>query len=368
VRSRRLLAGIAAALLTVIGLMSWLIAPAYTAEPRLTALPLPDPSPSLTLTGPDGLNRRQALLRQATFHHRSPPPSWPALDSCSFVPDEPSGTSPKFSCQFANGEVMKVKYGRNAEPHAEVAATTLLSALGYGADHVTFSPKLRCYGCPRFPFPAMHVASMLRSLRLPVPAAAAAPDAGGYTDFDWVSVERNLEAVVVKTDQQEGWSWWELRQSQAPRAELDAFRLLAVFLAHWDNKASNQRLVCPDAACSHPIAMMQDVGATFGPTKVNLSRWREEPIWADRDRCLISMATLPFDGATFPPATVTEAGRALLASELSSLSDRAVRQIFKDARFPEFQSGTDDEHDLDAWTAAFKHRVRQIVTNRCPES
>ena len=30
----------------------------------------------------------------------------------------------------------------------------------------------------------------------------------------------------------------------APRAHVDALRLLAVFLAHWDNKAENQRLVC----------------------------------------------------------------------------------------------------------------------------
>ena len=29
----------------------------------------------------------------------------------------------------------------------------------------------------------------------------------------------------------------------APRAEVDAFRILAAFLAHWDNKSQNQRLV-----------------------------------------------------------------------------------------------------------------------------
>jgi hypothetical protein len=32
----------------------------------------------------------------------------------------------------------------------------------------------------------------------------------------------------------------------ATRAELDALRLTAILLGHWDNKASNQRLVCEE--------------------------------------------------------------------------------------------------------------------------
>jgi hypothetical protein len=302
-------------------------------------------------------------LRQATFHLGSTAPIWPALDSCLFVPVEPSGTTPKFDCAFASGEVMKVKYGGTPEPHAEVAATRLLHALGYGADDVTFTPRLRCYGCPRHPFVAMHITTAMHALRLPAPT----PPADSYTDFTWVSVERNLELPAVETETEKGWAWWELRRSEAGREELDAFRLLAVFLAHWDNKAENQRLVCIDAACSQTLAMMQDVGATFGPNKVNLERWRAEPIWADRLRCRVSMANLPFNGATFPDATISEGGRALLASELARLTDDDVRRIFSDARFPEFYPGTDNERDLAAWTAAFNHRVAQIASNRCRE-
>ena len=66
----------------------------------------------------------------------------------------------------------------------------------------------------------------------------------------------------------------------SPRAEVDALRLLAVVLAHWDNKSANQRLIClpggdrPDGGCTTPLAMMQDLGATFGPAKVDLHNWR----------------------------------------------------------------------------------------------
>jgi hypothetical protein len=112
---------------------------------------------------------------------------------------------------------------------------------------------------------------------------------------------------------------------------------------------------------------MQDVGATFGPHKVNLARWHDLPIWADRSRCLVSMAHLPFDGATFPDAAISESGRALLAGLLTSLADEDVRQIFRDARFPEFHTATDDTRDLDAWTAAFRYRVDQIASTRCPK-
>jgi hypothetical protein len=79
------------------------------------------------------------------------------------------------------------------------------------------------------------------------------------------------------------------------------------------------------------------------------------------------MRALPYNGATFPEARISEAGRVQLARQLSMLSEDAVRSIFLDARFPAYHSGTDDEHDLEAWTAAFRHRVDQIATaGPCP--
>src|SRR5262245_28001027 len=59
--------------------------------------------------------------------------------ACDYVdhPDEPlRGATPKFLCR-AGDDMMKVKYGKgNGEVYAEVAATRLFWALGFGADSV----------------------------------------------------------------------------------------------------------------------------------------------------------------------------------------------------------------------------------------
>jgi hypothetical protein len=276
---------------------------------------------------------------------------------------------------------VKVKYGHDAEIHGEAAATALLRMLGYAADTVTIIPRLRCYGCPRHPFVAAHLRRTFFRPFIPdeIP--------GGYTDFEWVSVEQRFPAPAIETDSTAGWEWRELDYADAPRAEVDAFRLLAAFLAHWDNKSQNQRLVCLDqlrlppsrdalrwtgkadtasgTVCERPLAMIQDLGASFGPPKVNLARWRDLPVWHDRTTCTLSMRALPFEGATFEDVTVSEAGRALAAERLGAITDVAIERLFADARFPQFQAGTADERDLKAWTQAFKSRVRQISDARC---
>ncbi len=301
-----------------------------------------------------------------------------AVISCRFIREEPSGTSAKFSCALEDGQIIKVKYGRNPEIQAEVAGTQLLHTLGFAADDVTIVSKVRCYGCPRFPFLTMQLMSLTRTMNLIGPHGYE----NGYSDFEWAGVERKFAATAIETDTQEGWAWFALKASQAPRADVDAFRLLAVFLAHWDNKASNQRLVCLDRGrgvqehaadeaaqqpCARPLLMIQDLGATFGPTKVNLARWRDLPVWADRQTCKVSMHALPYRGATFPDVEISEAGRLQLARQLSAIDESAVRAMFANARFPEFYSGTDDTRDLDRWTAAFRSRVDQIVTRGpCP--
>lgn len=296
------------------------------------------------------------------------PPAEPIL--CRYAYDEPSGTSAKFDCVLESGHVVKVKYGRNSEIHAETAASALLTALEYPADHVQIAPRLRCVGCPRYPF---LMSQLLALAHLPHPLAPDGYD-HGYTDFEWVSVESKFPAPAIETAGVKGWAWYELARSEAPRADLDAFRLLAAFLAHWDNKSENQRLVCldqgpapPDGACARPLLMMQDVGATFGPTKVNLHAWRDRPIWLDRAECRVTMRDLPFEGATYPDVQISEHGRIQFAQQIAVLSDEDVRKLFLDAKFPEFYSSTDDRRDLDAWVDAFRHRVDQVINaGPCP--
>jgi hypothetical protein len=191
-----------------------------------------------------------------------------------------------------------------------------------------------------------------------------------YTDFAWVSVERHDRIDALKFNDQEGWSWYELSEIKsasggAAQDEVDAFRLMAMFLNHWDNKPSNQRLVCawPAAAvaagkpCEHVVAMIQDAGATFGPAKVNLRAWTESPIWADIETCTVSMKNMPYDGGTFRDVRISEEGRRLLASRLLALTRPQVTALFAGAQF----------HDVERWVAAFERRVDAIARRPpCP--
>ncbi|MBA2258090.1 MAG: hypothetical protein H0W18_04290 [Acidobacteria bacterium] len=139
-----------------------------------------------------------------------------------------------------------------------------------------------------------------------------------------------------------------------------------MLLAHWDNKAENQRLVCPpgaegpDDTCMRPLAIMQDLGATFGPTKVDLNNWRRYQVWADARTCRVSMKSLPFGGATFPDRQISDAGRLLLLGWLEQLSDDQLRDLFEGSRITSFDQVTAAARNPDVWIAAFKEKVKQI--------
>jgi hypothetical protein len=292
--------------------------------------------------------------------------------SCRFLAVAADGTTPKFRCVLTNGEVVKVKYGHTREVPAELAATRLLRAVGFGADHEYLVPKVRCYGCPNFPFHVMWTLELFRARQL----VADRWPASRYTDFAWPAVERPLAGVEVADGDAEGWAWYELeatRQQSAERlAEIDALRLMAVFLAHWDNKAENQRLLCRSGAdpaagvCSAPFAFIQDLGSTFGPKKVDLAAWEAVPIWDDRDTCRVSMRQLPYRGGTFDAAVISEAGRALLTKQLEALSDAQIESLFRGARFAELD-GSSSSADVSGWIRTFKAKVRDLSSAApCP--
>lgn len=341
-------------------------------------VPAPRAEPKWPLSGPEGRGLRDDALRRAQVRTLPAGPPLLRLDvedppfRCRFLSERPTGTSAKFDCLLADGEVVKIKYGRNPELAAEVAATRLLSALGFPADRMSVAPRVRCDGCPRDPFLAMRLLQ-LAGLHGRYPAQGSDR---GYSDFEWVAVERKYPGAAIEPPGAKGWAWWELDavDAGADRADLDALRLLAVFLAHWDNKAENQRLVCLDPPagvnrpCRRPLAMLQDLGATFGPTKANLARWRDVRVWADRATCTVSMEQMPWHGATFPDVRIGEAGRAQLARQLAAIGEAEVRALLRAARFPELYSGTSDDKDLDAWSAAFRQRVNQITSaGPCPQ-
>ena len=305
--------------------------------------------------------------------------------SCRFLSDAAGGTTPKFNCVLRDGEVVKVKYGRNPEIPAEAAATRLLTGLGFGADRIYLLPRLECYGCPPLPFHTSRILGLVRADRV---AELLGPDTR-VAEFQWVAVERRMDGRPIEVDGKSGWAWFELDpdpessggpegpHDTAARTEADALRLMASFLVHWDNKSDNQRLVCLDQAgaadepCPRPFAIIQDLGASFGPHKVDLEGWRATPVWSDREACRVSMRRLPFLGATFPDTVISEGGRKLLGDLLSTMTESQIEALFRGARFREFEQGrwfgpSADEH---AWVEAFQDKVRQLVEGGpCPKT
>jgi hypothetical protein len=304
-------------------------------------------------------------------------PAQPDYIECKFKMTELGGTSPKFDCVMDNGDQIRVKYGSTPEIPSEVAATRLLHALGFAADDVMLVARLRCHGCPAKPFIAMKAVDLSQTAAL----YEKLIDYGSHKDFDWVAVERKHPGRAIGTDQTKGWAFFELevvdaKKGGAPRAHVDALRLMALFLAHWDNKSENQRLVClsdedwPEGGrCQRPFAMLQDMGSAFGPKKVDLKAWEQAPIWENRRTCAASMETLPLRGATFAPVTITEAGRRHLASLLGQLTDQQLADLFTGARFDKMKAFVPSRQDTVAdWVRVFNLKVREISDGpACPQ-
>jgi hypothetical protein len=294
--------------------------------------------------------------------------------TCKYVNKKLSGKTPKFACLMEPDDELKVKYGgNNGEVHAEVAATRLLWALGFGADG-QYPVKVVCRGCPQ------EIAGIIRSPQ--------------ETVVDPAMIERKMHGAPFEHDT---WGWGELdrvdeRAGGAPLAQRDALKLLAVFLQSSDNKPEQQRLICRDQPkdktkgkaedheqmpCEHPFMYMHDVGLTFGHANklnqghigsMNLVEWSRTPVWKEKAACV---GNLPksLTGTLFDPP-ISEQGRQFLADLLTQLTDEQLQGMFEAARVnlrlrnpADLSSGFPT---VDEWVAAFKAKRDQIVSRRCP--
>ena len=281
-----------------------------------------------------------------------------ATVSCTYVRRARRGNSPKFYCRLADGNVVKVKYGKdNAEVYAEVMATRLLWALGFGAD-AQYPVTVVCQGCTADPWTTPETRPGTRS-------------------FDPAMIERPFVGAVVETREDSGWSWPELdlvdeEEGGAPVAHRDALKLLAVFMQHTDNKPEQQRIVCLGdqwTNCASTVLYLHDVGLTFGEANrlnrksiggANLRKWSAADIWKDADRCLGNLKKSNTGTLADPP--IGEAGRAFLASLLVQLTDQQLQDLFRVGRVVRREPNT----SIDEWVDAFKHKRDDIVNHHCP--
>ncbi|HUR19584.1 MAG TPA: hypothetical protein VMZ90_02165, partial [Vicinamibacterales bacterium] len=282
--------------------------------------------------------------------------------NCTYLEKKMTGRSPKFTCVIPPDDEVKVKFGHdNGEVYAEVAATRLLWALGFGADRM-YPVKVVCKGCP---------------------AQAVGTDVA--------VIERKMTGTEIESDIETGWAWRELdlvdpEKGGAPLAHRDALKLLAVFLQHTDSKAVQQRLLCLDAKdpkdkadakvkdCKETFMLIQDTGLTFGHAtgsnrsgteSTSLQQWAATPIWKDPARCVTNMRKSMTGTLKYP--TISEEGRKFLAGLLTQLTDQQLRDLFEVARFARRPAQPDrPATTTDQWVEAFKRKRTEIVDHVCP--
>jgi hypothetical protein len=289
--------------------------------------------------------------------------------TCRFVhPEKPlSGNTPKFLCEVRPDDIVKVKYGeKNGEVAAEIAASRLFWALGFKADRM-YPTRVSCEDCPTNPFAASK-------------ADWHKGKQGGAGRYVWdpAAVERPLPGSAIEVPGFEGWAWPELdridpRAGGAPRAQVDALRLLAVFVQHSDSKPEQQDLLCApggmkrdrggNETCQSPWLVVKDLGTTFGKatasnnSKMDLADWDGARIWREGATCVGNLSR-SMTGSLDNPR-ITEAGRKFLAGRLLLLGDKQIRDLFN-AAMPGHRDGS-----IDDWVRVFKRKRDEIVTARC---
>jgi hypothetical protein len=287
---------------------------------------------------------------------------------CDYVDKKLGGNSPKFLCAIGKDDQVKVKFGRsNGEVFGEVLATRLLWALGFRADRM-YPVDVICRGCP--------------------PGLSGHTGPAQASRFDPAVIERDMPGTEWPTHGKQGWSWKELEwvnadAGGAPRAQIDALKLLAVFIQHTDSKTEQQSIICLEdqssgssEQCNQPFLMISDLGMTFGRANrtnadhtgsVNLVEWRRTPVWKSTTGCT---GNLPKSlTGTLEDPVIGEEGRRFLADRLVQLSERQIRDLFEVARVElrlripgDASSGL---ATIDEWVGAFNQKRAQIVERRC---
>ena len=277
--------------------------PAHRAHPRAAA------GPGLDAGEP----RRRRLRGQSTRLERL------ALAADRALPlPRRSGArhDAKFDCVLPDGEVVKVKYGRNGEIHAELAASRLLAALGFGADRMYLVPRLRCYGCVRTPFYTVKVLDYVHAREAVEPQRAGGQlhrlrmgrgRAPARRRGNRSRRRRRLGLVRARSDR--SLTRREPRRARRAAPRGDAARALGQQGGEPAAAVPVALALARPRACAQPFAYVHDLGATFGPNKVELERWSRHADLGRRGRNAPSAcASFPTAAARFRTSQISEAG------------------------------------------------------------
>jgi hypothetical protein len=319
--------------------------------------------------------------------------------TCEFVPKQLAGFTEKFLCRLPDGRVFKVKYNdgrRFKEAVSEVLGTRLFWALGFYADKM-LPVRVTCLNCPQRPWEYVRLKPLRRALEEDEFIRKLQADAslGTYT-FDPAAMEEKLEAEPIEERKDQGWSWKSLNQVDArfggaTKAEIDAFKLLNVFVQNSDNKAKQNALACPrdeivsdesgGVSCRRPILYVDDLGSVFGKGgfvtgysgRVDYKAWKKRHFWRSPTSCKTRLPSIGgiFRRDTLRNPVVGEEGRALLADRLNQLSDAQIADLFRAARIESLHETIRDgssgrrEVTVTDWVELFKAKRQEIAEHRC---
>ncbi|HEY0408614.1 MAG TPA: hypothetical protein VGC89_22960 [Pyrinomonadaceae bacterium] len=288
-------------------------------------------------------------------------------------PEKGTGTTPKFHCSVPgvvdeHGELIRYKVKphfkgqeknkRNGEIYGEFLSSRFSKALGFFADD-EWVADVTCPDCEK------SLTSGFQGTRFTPfqPAAGIELPLGKGIDVKCDGKDSGALAASLA----------KLLQNGAPRAEIDAFKLWLAFIDHGDTKTDNQKFSCLDSqknsdgsrACKpgQAVFYVSDMGSTFGYSassekKATLAAWRgKDPIKVSGGRCSSTAKSIG-------DASISEAGRQLLADGLQRLldaerTDGLITKVFRASRNQE------RDQSPEAWTAEFERKAKTIIEARC---
>jgi hypothetical protein len=284
-----------------------------------------------------------------------------------------AGTTPKFHCSVAgnvdgDGELIRYKVKphfkgqsrekRNGEIYGEFLTSRFSNFLGFFADD-EWVADVTCNDCEK---------SLTKNFQ-GAPWSPFQPAAG---------IELPLaRGIDVKCNDKDSaplaGTLQTLLQSGAPRAEIDAFKLWLAFIDHGDTKTDNHKFACLKSnknddgtrTCEpgQAVFYVSDAGSTFGYSsasekKATLAAWQgKDPIKVSGGHCMTTAKSIG-------DANISEAGRALLATQLQRLLDaessqQTITKVFRASR------NAERDRSAEEWAAEFVRKARTIIDARC---
>ncbi|HKP38786.1 MAG TPA: hypothetical protein VJT71_18155 [Pyrinomonadaceae bacterium] len=285
-----------------------------------------------------------------------------------------AGTTPKFHCSVAgvtdeDGDLIRYKVKphfkgqskekRNGEINGEFLSSRFSKALGFFADD-EWVVDVTCPDCEKSLTRGFQAGATFSPFQ---PAAGIEMSLGHGID---VKCNGKDSAGLAATLQ-------KLLASGAPRAQIDAFKLWLAFIDHGDTKTDNHKIACLDSK-SNPdgtrtckpgqaVFYVSDMGSTFGYSSASEKKATLNG-WKGKDPIKVSGGSCSSTAKSVGDASISEAGRQLLANGLQKLLDAEKE---KGTITGVFRASRNAERDQlpEAWTAEFIRKANTIINARC---